>query len=82
MIPRPKTMEPTWAPGTRVRVTHHVRVGHRQWTTTREGTVLSESLRPIGGMEMGAKARKTIVEQYDWRIVVKEAMKVYDEALS
>ena len=49
-------MEPTWAPGTRVRVTHHVRVGHRQWTTTREGTVLSESLRPIGGMEMGAKA--------------------------
>ena len=56
MIPRPKTMEPTWAPGTRVRVTHHVRVGHRQWTTTREGIVLSESLRPIGGMEMGAKA--------------------------
>ena len=30
---------------------------------------------------MGAKARQTIVEQLDWRIVVKEAMKVYDEAL-
>ena len=37
---------------------------------------------PAFAMEMGAKARKTIVEQYDWRIVVKEAMKVYDEALS
>jgi glycosyltransferase involved in cell wall biosynthesis len=32
--------------------------------------------------EMGACARKTIVENYDWRIVVKDAMKVYDEALS
>jgi glycosyltransferase involved in cell wall biosynthesis len=37
---------------------------------------------PVEAREMGAKARKTIVEQYDWRIVVKEAMKVYDEALS
>jgi glycosyltransferase involved in cell wall biosynthesis len=32
--------------------------------------------------EMGALARKTIVEKYDWRIVVKDAMKVYDQALS
>jgi len=32
--------------------------------------------------EMGALARKTVVEQLDWRIVVKEAMKVYDQALS
>jgi glycosyltransferase involved in cell wall biosynthesis len=32
--------------------------------------------------EMGAKARKTVVQQLDWRIVVKDAMKVYDEALS
>lgn len=37
---------------------------------------------PAFAQEMGAKARKTIVENYDWRIVVKEAMKVYDEALS
>ena len=37
---------------------------------------------PSFAAEMGAKARKTIVQQYDWRIVVKDAMKVYDEALS
>jgi glycosyltransferase involved in cell wall biosynthesis len=36
---------------------------------------------PAGATEMGAKARKTVVEQLDWRIVVKDAMKVYDEAL-
>ncbi|MFM1802952.1 MAG: hypothetical protein RJA81_2304 [Planctomycetota bacterium] len=56
MIPRPKTIEPTWAPGTKVRVTQFVRVGHRQWKTIREGVVVSEAFRPIGGMEMGAKA--------------------------
>jgi glycosyltransferase involved in cell wall biosynthesis len=32
--------------------------------------------------EMGAAARKTVAEQLDWRIVVKDAMKVYDQALS
>jgi glycosyltransferase involved in cell wall biosynthesis len=32
--------------------------------------------------EMSAQARKTIVENYDWRIVVKDAIKVYDQALS
>jgi glycosyltransferase involved in cell wall biosynthesis len=37
---------------------------------------------PAFAAEMGAQARKTIVEQYDWRLVVKDAMKVYDEALS
>lgn len=37
---------------------------------------------PVEAAEMGAQARKTIVENYDWRIVVKGAMKVYDEALS
>jgi glycosyltransferase involved in cell wall biosynthesis len=37
---------------------------------------------PAFAAEMGAKARKTIVEEYDWRIVVKDAMKVYAEALS
>ncbi len=37
---------------------------------------------PSFGAEMGAKARQTVEEQLDWRIVVKDAMKVYDEALS
>jgi glycosyltransferase involved in cell wall biosynthesis len=37
---------------------------------------------PTEAAEMGAKARKTIVEEYDWSIVVKQALKVYDEALS
>jgi glycosyltransferase involved in cell wall biosynthesis len=37
---------------------------------------------PAEAAEMGRLARKTIVEQYDWRIVVKDAMKVYNEALS
>ncbi len=37
---------------------------------------------PAAAAEMGAKARQTIEQQLDWRIVVKEAMKVYDEALS
>ncbi|MGE5532907.1 MAG: glycosyltransferase family 4 protein [Bacillota bacterium] len=37
---------------------------------------------PAEASEMGAKARLTVEEQLDWRIVVKEAMKVYDEALS
>jgi 1,4-alpha-glucan branching enzyme len=36
---------------------------------------------PAQAAEMGAAARKTIVENYDWKIVVKDAMKVYDEAL-
>ncbi len=37
---------------------------------------------PAFASEMGAAARKTVVEQLDWRIVVKDAMKVYDQALS
>ncbi len=37
---------------------------------------------PVEAKEMGAKARKTVEQQLDWRIVVKDAMKVYDEALS
>ncbi|MDR0373829.1 MAG: glycosyltransferase family 4 protein [Nitrososphaerota archaeon] len=36
---------------------------------------------PAEATEMGIKARQTVVEQLDWRIVVKEAMQVYDEAL-
>jgi glycosyltransferase involved in cell wall biosynthesis len=37
---------------------------------------------PAEAAEMGSKARKTVEERFDWRIVVKDAMKVYDEALS
>jgi glycosyltransferase involved in cell wall biosynthesis len=37
---------------------------------------------PAEAAEMGAKARQTIVDQYDWRIVVKQVQKVYDEALA
>ena len=37
---------------------------------------------PAEAEEMGAMARKTVEERFDWRIVVKDAMKVYDEALS
>jgi len=37
---------------------------------------------PAEAYEMGAAARKTVVEKLDWRIVVKDAMKVYDQALS
>ena len=36
---------------------------------------------PAEAADMGRLARKTIVEQYDWRIVVKDAMEVYDEVL-
>lgn len=44
------------APGTRVRVTQSVRVGHHKWTTEMVGTIRDEAVRPIGGMEMGMKA--------------------------
>jgi len=37
---------------------------------------------PAKAVEMGRKARQTVEEQLDWRIVVKDAMSVYDEALS
>jgi hypothetical protein len=54
MIPTPP--KPNYAPGARLRVTQHVRVGSRQWTTRVEGVVERESYRPVGGMEMGGKA--------------------------
>lgn len=54
MIPTPP--KPKYAEGTRLRVTQHVRVGHRQWTTEVEGMVEKEGYRPVGGMEMGGKA--------------------------
>jgi hypothetical protein len=54
MIPRPPKHE--YPPGTRVRVTQHVRVGHRRWLTQVEGVVMNEGRRPVGGIEMGGKA--------------------------
>jgi 1,4-alpha-glucan branching enzyme len=45
-------------------------------------TILYLLEHPVEAEEMGAKARKTVEQQLDWRIVVKDAMKVYDEALS
>jgi len=35
----------------------------------------------VEATEMGTKARQTVVEQLDWPIVVKDALKIYDEAL-
>ncbi len=52
----PTLPEPKYAPGTRVRVVQQVRVGHRRWVTEMIGTVAEESLRPVGGIEMGGKA--------------------------
>lgn len=54
MIPSPP--KPRYLPGTRLRVVQHVRVGHRHWTTEVTGTVVSDGVRPVGGMEMGGKA--------------------------
>jgi glycosyltransferase involved in cell wall biosynthesis len=36
---------------------------------------------PAEASEMGMLARKTVLERFDWRIVVKDVLKVYDEAL-
>ncbi len=36
---------------------------------------------PAEAEEMGRLARKTIVQHYDWSIVVKDTIKVYDEVL-
>jgi hypothetical protein len=55
MIPT-MNITPKFAPGTRVRVTHLVRVGHRRWATVVEGVVQKEGQRPVGGIEMGGKA--------------------------
>ena len=37
---------------------------------------------PAEASEMGVLARKTILERFDWRIVVKDVLRVYDEALA
>ncbi len=52
----PTARKPKYLPGTRVRVTQHVRVGHRRWLTQVEGVIEKESRRPVGGIEMGGKA--------------------------
>jgi hypothetical protein len=54
MIPTPP--KPKYQPGTRLRVTQYVRVGHLRWLTQVEGMVAGEGRRPIGGIEMGGKA--------------------------
>jgi hypothetical protein len=54
MIPSPAP--PQYPPGSRLRITQHVRVGHRRWLTQVEGVVVHESRRPVGGIEMGGKA--------------------------
>ncbi|WP_165224234.1 hypothetical protein [Aquisphaera insulae] len=54
MIPTPPP--PKYAPGTHLRVTQFVRVGHRRWLTRVEGLVEGEGRRPVGGIEMGGKA--------------------------
>lgn len=56
MFPSSEKAAPKFPPGTRVQVVQYVRVGHRRWKTQTVGTVASEGARPVGGMEMGAKA--------------------------
>src|SRR4051794_32884612 len=51
--PPPK---PKYPPGTRLRVTQFVRVGHRRWLTQVEGVFELDGRRPVGGIEMGGKA--------------------------
>lgn len=57
MIPTPP--QPLIPPGTRVRIAQRVRVGNQAWLTYVTGTVEDGGIRPVGGMEMGAKASFT-----------------------
>lgn len=57
MFPSATKPEPRFPAGTRVNVVQYVRVGHQRWKTQAEGTVVSEGIRPVGGMEMGSKAQ-------------------------
>jgi hypothetical protein len=52
----PTAAKSRYRPGTRVRVTQYVRVGHRRWLTQVDGVVEGEGRRPVGGIEMGGKA--------------------------
>lgn len=36
---------------------------------------------PAAAQEMALQARRTVVERFDWRLVVQKVLKVYDEAL-
>lgn len=79
MIPTPA--KPQYPPGTRLRITQYVRVGHRRWLTRVEGVVAGESRRPVGGIEMGTKAsvchQKTIRLRRDTGEITEVAL---DEA--
>ncbi len=57
MAPRPA--QPLIPPGSLVRIAQRVRVGDQAWTTFVTGTVEADGTRPVGGMEMGGKARFT-----------------------
>jgi glycosyltransferase involved in cell wall biosynthesis len=37
---------------------------------------------PAAASEMGVRARRNIEDHFDWRLIVKKVLKVYDEALS
>lgn len=37
---------------------------------------------PAQADEMAFQARKTVIDRFDWRLIVQEVLKVYDEALS
>lgn len=52
----PTAAKSNYQAGARVRVTQHVRVGHRRWLTQVEGVIVGEGRRPVGGIEMGGKA--------------------------
>ncbi len=65
MIPTPP--KPKYLPGTRVRITQYVRVGHRRWLSQVEGVVVKEGRRPVGGIEMGGKASYCQQETFQLR---------------
>ncbi len=37
---------------------------------------------PVAAAEIGASARQTILERFDWRLIVQKVLRVYEEALS
>jgi glycosyltransferase involved in cell wall biosynthesis len=37
---------------------------------------------PAAALEMGFSARQTILERFDWRLIVQKVLRVYEEALS
>jgi hypothetical protein len=77
----PTLAKPEYPTGTRLRITQHVRVGHRRWLSKVEGVVVGEYYRPVGGIEMGTKAaychQKTLRLQKDHGEITEVAL---DEA--